>query len=293
MLLAYNTNGLAHHDLVEAIELLAEIGYQGVAITLDHGALNPFDERLPVQLGNVKAALSRRGMVSVIETGARYLLDSRVKHEPTLVSPKELDRARRIYFLRRAIDIAAQLNSRCVSLWSGVVHDGASQDEAFQRLVTSLVHVLEHAERRNVQVAFEPEPGMLVDTLASFDRLLAELSSQGVEEGALGVTLDIGHLHCLGEVPISAKILQSAARLANIHLEDMRAGVHEHLQFGEGDIAFGPVIAALAQIGYNGLLGVELSRHSHVGPAAARQAHDFLRPMLGKSPDAPSKAFSG
>ena len=43
MLLGYNTNGLAHHDLLDAITLLAEIGYQGVAITLDHGALNPYD----------------------------------------------------------------------------------------------------------------------------------------------------------------------------------------------------------------------------------------------------------
>ena len=42
MLLGYNTNGFAHHDPFEAIELLAEIGYKSVALTLDHGPLNPF-----------------------------------------------------------------------------------------------------------------------------------------------------------------------------------------------------------------------------------------------------------
>ena len=46
MLLAYNTNGLANHDLLDAIELLADIGYSGISITLDHGALNPYDEQL-------------------------------------------------------------------------------------------------------------------------------------------------------------------------------------------------------------------------------------------------------
>ena len=37
MKLGYNTNGLAHHRLVDAIELLADLGYQSVAITLDAG----------------------------------------------------------------------------------------------------------------------------------------------------------------------------------------------------------------------------------------------------------------
>ena len=41
MLLGYNTNGMAHHDLFDAVELLAEIGYTSVAITIDHTALAP------------------------------------------------------------------------------------------------------------------------------------------------------------------------------------------------------------------------------------------------------------
>ena len=38
MLLGYNTNGLAHHALLDAVELLAGIGYRSVAVTIDHGA---------------------------------------------------------------------------------------------------------------------------------------------------------------------------------------------------------------------------------------------------------------
>ena len=41
MHLGYNTNGMAHHDLFDAVELLADIGYQSVAITIDHTALSP------------------------------------------------------------------------------------------------------------------------------------------------------------------------------------------------------------------------------------------------------------
>jgi sugar phosphate isomerase/epimerase len=60
----------------------------------------------------------------------------------------------------------------------------------------------------------------------------------------------------------------------------MRAGVHEHLMFGEGEIEFPPVLDALARAGYQGGVHVELSRHSHEGPSAARRAYDFLAPLM-------------
>jgi L-ribulose-5-phosphate 3-epimerase len=280
LLLGYNTNGLAHHDLLDAIELLAEIGYQGVAITLDHGALNPYDDRADEQLDRVVAALARHGMRSVIETGGRFLLDPRTKHEPTLVSPDPVGRARRVEFLCRAINAAAGLGADCVSLWSGVVRDGATPGEAMDRLVGGLAPVLDHAGGRGVDLALEPEPGMLVDRMDRYADLLEEVEAKGVDVSRLRLTIDVGHLHCQGEVPIARVLDQWADRLANVHIEDMRTGVHEHLMFGEGEIQFQPVIAALARMGYAGLVGVELSRHSHEGPAAARRAYEFLRPLV-------------
>ncbi|HEX2477329.1 MAG TPA: sugar phosphate isomerase/epimerase family protein, partial [Lacipirellulaceae bacterium] len=280
--LAYNTNGLAHHDLLEAIRLLADIGYQGVAITLDHRALNPYDDRTPAQIEQVALALEARNLRCVIETGARFLLDPRIKHEPTLVTADAAARARRIDFLCRAIDVAARLKAKCVSLWSGVVHDGAGEREAFSRLVAGLTEVLQYAEERNVVLAFEPEPGMLIDTLGRYSDMVDELTTDRVDVTQLQLTIDIGHLHCQGEVPIDGQIRRWRDRLANVHIEDMQAGIHEHLMFGDGEIDFPPVIATLAEIGYSGLLGVELSRHSHEGPVAARRAYNSLRPLIEK-----------
>jgi sugar phosphate isomerase/epimerase len=283
MLLGYNTNGLAHHELHAAIELLAEIGYRGVAITLDHGALNPYGEGFERELANTAQLLAKHELRCVIETGARFLLDPRTKHEPTLVSANSSARERRIDLLSRAIDIAAALNADCVSLWSGAVRDGAGDREAFSRLVEGLTAVVEHAQRRNVMLAFEPEPGMLIDTLARYENLVEELTGRRVESTRLALTIDIGHLHCQGEVPIADQIRLHGGRLVNVHIDDGRAGRHEHLMFGEGEIDFPPVIAALAKIGYAGLLSVELSRHSHEGPSAAQRAYNFLQPLIRMS----------
>src|SRR6202035_4047256 len=102
----YNTNGFAHHRLEDAIVLLAELGYRSIALTLDYHALNPFDADLLGQLAAVKALLEEHGLRSVVETGARFLLDPRRKHQPTLLSPPP-ERARRLDFLCRAVDIAS------------------------------------------------------------------------------------------------------------------------------------------------------------------------------------------
>lgn len=281
MLLGYNTNGFAHHDPFDALEILAEIGYRSVALTLDHGPLNPFATDWPAQLQRLKSELQRLGLRSTIETGARYLLDPRHKHEPTLVSEAPAERQRRIDFLQRAVDAAAFLDSDCVSLWSGIRRDNASDEEVLERLAESLRVVLRHATESGVTLGFEPEPGMFIDTLKSFHRLL-----QWIDAPHLELTLDVGHLWCQGELPIADYITRWAQRIVNVHIEDMKAGVHEHLMFGDGEMRFAPIIDALAKVGYRGPLHVELSRHSHLAPETAKQAYDFLSPLVGKTASA-------
>lgn len=264
----YVTNGLRDHGIDGALALLAEHGYAGVALTLDHGFCDPFAPDARREADRVARRLAGLGLDVVVETGARFLLDPRRKHEPTLLSD---DGSRRVDFLLRAVDIAAGLGAPVVSLWSGVRPRHVPAAEAWGRLLGGLMPVLHHAAARGVRIGFEPEPGMLVDTVAEWERLAAE-----ADHPALGITLDIGHCQCLEPLPPAACVRRVADRLVHVHIEDMRRGEHEHLAFGDGEIAFPPVLTALGEAGYAGLVAVELSRHSHTAHTAVPAAIRFL-----------------
>jgi sugar phosphate isomerase/epimerase len=261
LLLGYNTNGFAHHRLDDALAILADLGYRSVGLTLDvHHA--PPGETDYALLGERLASL---GLLPVVETGARFLLDPKRKHQPSLLSADVEGRRERLAFLLDCVDAAMQLGAPCVSLWSGKDEGGDSWDW----LVEGLEQVCDQADEVGIDLAFEPEPGMLVDTMASFEELRARL-----DHPRLCLTLDVGHLHCLESEPPEHYIARYADLLRNIHLDDHRKGVHEHLMFGEGEIDFAPVMAALHRVAADRDLPatVELSRHSHNAVATARAA---------------------
>ena len=281
--LGYNTNGLAHHRPLDALELLAEIGYQGVALTPDVGPLDP----LAPDAACVRALRRRAddlGLELSVETGARFLLDPRRKHFPTLLEAESEQRERRVDFLLRCVHMAVELGAGVVSLWSGAAPDGwvaggpTATDELWDRLCTGLGSVLERGRDEGVQIAFEPEPGMFVERPAGYLELLSRLGS-GADE--LGLCLDVGHLLCTGDLPVGKLVRELAPRLVHVHLDDIRDGVHEHRMFGEGSLDLPEALSALMEVGYNGMAAVELSRDSHRGAQAARLAHRHLIAALG------------
>jgi sugar phosphate isomerase/epimerase len=269
---AYGTNGLGDHRLGDALALLADCGYQGVALTLDHHHLDPAAAGLAARVSTAAALLARLGLAVVVETGARFVLDPRRKHQPTLLSDEEDGQARRLGFLRLAVDVAADLGAEAVSLWAGVPPPGCPPELAWERLTEGCGVLADHAARAGIRLGFEPEPGMLVATVDDYERLLAALGGPFV----FGLTLDVGHCLC-GDNPPADCIRRFAHRLVHVQIEDMRRGVHEHLNFGEGDVDFPSVVAALAGIGYRGLVSVELPRHSHRAHETVPRALRFLR----------------
>ncbi|CAM5391765.1 hypothetical protein SFUMM280S_01682 [Streptomyces fumanus] len=79
----YGTNGLADLRLDDALTLLADLGYDGVGLTLDHMHLDPLAPDLAARTRRVAHRLAALGLGVTVETGARYVLDPRRKHGPS------------------------------------------------------------------------------------------------------------------------------------------------------------------------------------------------------------------
>ncbi|MFJ6695089.1 sugar phosphate isomerase/epimerase family protein [Streptomyces sp. NPDC091272] len=268
----YGTNGLTDLRLYDALALLADLGYDGVGLTLDHMHLDPMSPELPALTTKLATRLDRLGLTVTVETGARYVLDPRRKHGPTLLDADPADRSARAGLLRTAVRVGADLGAHAVHCFSGTAPARTPAQVAWQRLVDSMAPVLEAAASAGIPLAVEPEPGHLVATLADFHQLRRALD----DPRQLGLTLDIGHCQCLEPASPAECVREAAPWLCHVQIEDMRRGVHEHLPFGEGEIDFPPVLAALAETGYQGLTVVELPRHSHAGPELARSSMEFL-----------------
>lgn len=269
---AYNTNGTAHHRLDDALDLVADAGYAGVALTLDHHHLDPYGPDPVGEAERVKGRLDGLGLGCVVETGARFLLDPRAKHEPTLVTPDAEGRARRLDFLRRAVLTAEVLEAEAVSFWAGVPRADLDRETAWGWLVEGVGELGDTARERGVRLAFEPEPGMLVEHVGEWRRLTDAVPD-------LGLALDTGHCIVAGDLTPEEAVRTCAPWLAAVAVEDMRRGVHEHLPLGEGDMDVPAVLRALHDVGYDRLVSLELSRDSHRADVMVPRAIAQLRAM--------------
>jgi L-ribulose-5-phosphate 3-epimerase len=272
--LGYNTNGFAHHRLDDVLHILAESGYGAVAITPDVHHLPPF-ETGSAELVRLRRLLERLDLSAVVETGARYVLDSRRKHHPTLLDPEPEGRETRLRFLVRCAEIAAEIGAEVVSVWSGIRPMETPEADADRYLREGVARLCEEGRALGVGIGFEPEPGMHVETLRDWDVLRRDVGAEH-----LGLTLDVGHVPCTESIPPQAAIRDRATELLNVHLDDCRGGIHEHLQVGEGELDWIEIAFALRESGYDRIACFELSRHSHAAPDAAREALTRFRSAM-------------
>lgn len=267
---AYNTNGIANHRFSDALSLIADSGYDGVALTLDHHHFDPFAADFTKLAHNLATSLDKLRLGLVVETGARFLLDPRAKHEPTLISPEPKGREKRVQFLQKAIDLAALCQAEAVSIWAGVRRPEVSPEQAVDFLHHGLKQVLDYAEQKNVVIAFEPEPGMLIETVRDFQALRQNFP-------ALKLALDTGHCLASEECEPESAVREMQHHLGTVAIEDMKRGVHEHLFFGEGEMNLPAILQALHQINFQKLVCVELSRHSPYADKTVPAAIEYLK----------------
>jgi protein FrlC len=223
--------------------------------------------------------LETRGLtVRNVQLGHPFLLGP-VAHEPGMAAldpSPAIGRGRRVAAALAAARIAELLGSRFLTVTTGLPDTGpgaagdfARQEEAFASALGEIIAL----RPRSIKIAIEQEPEHVI---RSAEQVLALCRRF---EGDVFSNYDVGHGAVLGENPADAVRLLGPY-LSNIHLEDIKGRTHKHLMFGEGDIDFRGLFAALQETGYRGDLTPDLYPYKDRAAWALRESGEFLAGRL-------------
>jgi sugar phosphate isomerase/epimerase len=275
MQLAFSTNAYLHHSFSDAVARLAKIGYRGVEIMADVPHAWPA-YLLPEQKQAIRAALAQNNLaISNINAFMMHAVnDHRQKYwHPSWIEPDVNYRRVRIDHTKRALTLAKELGSQCITTEPGGPVEGRPWGECLKLFVEMLKPVVEHAEKEQVLLLVEPEPDLLIETADQYLEFASKIASP-----YLGLNFDIGHSYCVRDEPPET-IRRLGNLIRHVHLEDIAATrVHHHMIPGEGAIDFGATLSALKEIGYDGWVTIELyTCHENPDSAASIALERILR----------------
>ena len=126
-------------------------------------------------------------------------------------------------------------------------------------------------EGHDVRLAVEVIPNAL-STASS----LVTLVESDIEARALGICMDVGHAHMLGDAPEA--IETTSEFLATTHIHDNRKQSDDHLVPFQGSINWAATVMAFEKIGYDGVLMYEVRNAE--SPAAVLEKASAARRRL-------------
>lgn len=277
MNLAFSTNAFTRFSLMEAIEAIGQIGYDGVEILADvpHAYPVKIDSDLTAQVA--KSLHENKLTVSNVNVNCTfgYWQDAPPEpyFEPSIISPIKRYREDRIAFIGKCIRFAKDIGARNISITSGRMLGAVDPSLAASHLRDSLERVLEIAEKEEIDVGIECEPGLYLEYIEELVDWIGRLGS-----AKLGANLDVGHCQVIGE-SIPAEVRRLGKRIWNLHVEGMPGRKHYHLVPGDpaDTLDWGGLKTALGEVGYDRFATVELYTMTADPHAAARQSLSFLR----------------
>ena len=213
----------------DALAVIADLGYTGVALTLDHDHLDPFAPELarrvaahrrPAARPRARRWSSRPAPATCSTRGA----STRPRCCTTTASCGSTSCGARSRSAPTWAPRRCRSGPGCARTTSTSAPPGSAWSTAAPRSPRC-------AAEAGVPLGFEPEPGMLVADIAGWRRLHAELGAPAM----FGLTLDIGHCRCLEPLPVRRVRDRRGRRTwSTCRSTTCAAGVHEHLEFGDG-----------------------------------------------------------
>ncbi len=276
MKFAFSSNAFRKYSLVETIEILAGIGYEGIEIMADIPHAYPPDLK-ENDIVTIKSALDRNHM-EISNLNTFMLWAEGDTWHPSWIEKDPALREKRVQHTRRCIELAAEFGARTISTEPGGPLDGLSEAEGLEIFKTGLEAVQSLAREKGVRILIEPEPDLLIENSHQFLSFYAEL-----DKDVFGLNFDIGHFFCVNEDPAAlVPKLQHCSH--HYHLEDIAKNrVHHHLLPGSGEIDLYQVLTEIKQTGYRDFVTVELYPYEDQPVETAKKALSYLKKLFPRN----------
>ena len=272
MMISLCNEVLRELDFPAQCALAKDLGYDGLEIAPFTLADQP--DRLPAAS---RAELRRiAGDHGVAITGLHYLLLA--PPGLSITGPDAAVRARTIEVMRALIELCADLGGKILvhgSPKQRLVAPDQSKDEALANAKACFAAVAEDAEQAGVTYCIEalaPPEAELINAVADAAAIVGEIGSAAVR--TMIDTCAAGRSE--GKpIPDLIERWLPTGKVAHIHLNDPnRRGP------GQGDLRFGPILAALLSHGYAGICSIEPFVYEPDGPTCAARAIGYVRGLL-------------
>jgi fructoselysine 3-epimerase len=269
----FSSNAFTTTSLFEGMEILSNIGYDGIEIVLDspHAFLPLKNE----QIDKIQNTLKKHSL-TVANLNSNTVLgwspSNENPFEPSLSNKNKKLRDWRILYTKNAIDLAYKLDSPSICITSGLLNS-LNFSEELDFFKKSLILLGDYAELKQILLSIEYEPGLLINNSEDVWNLISHDYSN------IGLNLDTCHVAVLGE-NISEIIKKFGKKIFHTHISDCKNNVHFHLIPGLGDINFMEIYDSLKKIEYSGYLTAELYPYSDNPKEAASKAFIYLKNLM-------------
>ncbi|MDY0943825.1 sugar phosphate isomerase/epimerase family protein [Priestia megaterium] len=270
MKIAGHTMGTPELSLLEAIDLFADMGLDGIEIVVQDGYKSGFSPAAgKEEIIDVKKAAERRGLEIVCLT-------------PYLSHYNSLDeqvRQQEVKQLKKIIDQAQNLNASFIRIYGGSFK-GNEQDpngEKRKRLVQSMREAGDYAAKAGVTLIIENHFNTMTVTATETAEILAEINHPAVKS-----LYDQANLAFVGAEKYTKAIPMQDGFIALVHAKDLvfregkgpfKASSVSHVSedertvnsrvIGQGILPWPEILKSLKEHGFDGWLSMEYERRWH------------------------------
>lgn len=235
----------------ERLTLAGQAGYDFVEISIDEGheRLSRLDWDIS-QCNELRRAIENSGipiMTMCLSANRKYPLGS---HDPVL-------RKEGLNILRKAIDFAGVIGLRVVQVMAYDVFYEESDAFTQNQFVEELRLAVNWASQAGVMLGVENLDTPFADSLSKTLAIINEINSPWLK-----LYPDIGNLAAAGYAPPD-ELLLARNQVLGIHVKDSMPKIIRGIPYGSGIVPFERTFKALAEIGFWGLLSIEMWSHMH------------------------------